>query len=700
MKREHLTRRDFIQRGTLMGAGLVLYHVGAKAPIGAMLASDEFILKSSGKLGKLREGKGPSLIEGAAWYVSTSVGDGLEYRFDKGALVSARYLTSDMLLNSRDLAVFFITLREGAQGPAFTVKYGLLNQCSARLRVPLSLVDMNRWRIDREGAWLKPSCRGQRVRLKNVDRMTLTIARKSERPVRWCMTPIVATARETPKLSKLILPKGPLIDELGQSTIHSWPGKSGSVGQVVKRIKSQLKEASVHKWPDHFSKWGGWKEQRFEATGFFSRHFNGKRWWLVDPDGYAFWSIGMDCVRVDTGANFAGLEDALSWKPDPDGDYADVYGGRGVYVNYLAANFIRTFGPKEWREKWAQISLGHLHRLGFNTVANWSDWEIARAAGFPYVRPLSFSPKRIKRIYRDFPDVFDPQFVEDAADYARALKDTADDPALIGYFMMNEPTWGFSSELPAVGMLFNAPSYNTRHALRDFLKVRYRDEEQLSAAWEIPTTFSQIAEGRWDLPIKAKAKQDLGEFSAIMVERFFKTLRDACKQVDPNHMNLGIRYAGVPPKWAISGMQSFDVFSMNCYRERIPAKDVQEINDMLKMPVVIGEYHFGALDVGLPASGIGRVKTQADRGKAYRVYVEDAAANPYCVGAHWFTLYDQSALGRFDGENYNIGFLDVCNRPYKPLCDAARRSHEKLYSVAAHMAKPFDDAPEYLSKLF
>jgi hypothetical protein len=683
-----------------MGAGLVLYDMETEVSVRAMSASDELILKPSGKLRKLQEGKGPALIEDATWYVSTSVGDGLEFRFDKGALVSARYLTSNMLLDGRDLAVFFITLREGEQGPAFTVKYGLLNQCSARLRVPLSLVDMNRWRIDREGAWLKPSCRGQRVRLENVDRMTLTVARKSERPVRWCMTPIVATVREVAKLSKLVLPKGPLIDELGQSTIHSWPGKSSSADEVVKRITSQLKEASIHKWPVFFSKWGGWKEQQFEASGFFSSHFDGKRWWLVDPDGYAFWSIGMDCVRVDTGANAAGLKDALTWKPDPDGDYADIYEGRGGYVNYLAANFIRTFGPKEWREKWAQISLGQLRRLGFNTVANWSDWWIARAAGFPYVRPLSFSPKRIKRIYRDFPDVFDPRFAQDAADYAHALKDTADDPALIGYFMMNEPKWGFSSELPAVGMLFNAPTCNTRQALRDFLQARYSNEEQLSAAWKIPTTFNQIAEGKWDLPIKAKAKQDLEEFSEIMVERFFKTLRDACKQADPNHMNLGIRYAGIPPKWAISGMQSFDVFSMNCYRDRIPAKDMQKINDALKMPVVIGEYHFGALDVGLPASGIGRVTTQADRGKAYRVYVEDAAANPYCVGTHWFTLYDQSALGRFDGENYNIGFLDVCNRPYKLLCDAARRSHERLYSVAARMEKPFDDAPEYLSKLF
>jgi hypothetical protein len=55
---------------------------------------------------------------------------------------------------------------------------------------------------------------------------------------------------------------------------------------------------------------------------------------------------------------------------------------------------------------------------------------------------------------------------------------------------------------------------------------------------------------------------------------------------------------------------------------------------------------------------------------------------PWCVGVHYFTMYDQSALGRFDGECYNIGFLAVCNRPYPELCAAARASHERIYDVA------------------
>ena len=57
-------------------------------------------------------------------------------------------------------------------------------------------------------------------------------------------------------------------------------------------------------------------------------------------------------------------------------------------------------------------------------------------------------------------------------------------------------------------------------------------------------------------------------------------------------------------------------------------------------------------------------------------------------------------IGRFDGENYNIGFYDVCNRPDEELADAARSSHEQIYEIASGGTKPFDHPPEYLPLLF
>lgn len=650
-------------------------------------------------LGGLKRVDGPDLIASAAWYSAENVGDGLAYRFPAGTLRQTDTLTSDMLLDGRDLAIFFITLREGEDGPAFHARFGLLNQCGARMRLPLGLVDMNTWRLEREGAWLKPQTSGERVDLTKVDRMSFTVERKCDRPVRWCMTPITLAPEPPARMDEPVLPKGELIDAFGQSTIHDWPTRTQSETELTQRLQQQLADAPAQQWPESFSKWGGWKAKRYGATGFFATHFDGTRWWLTDPEGYAFFSAGLDCVRGGIVGYTQGLASALTFKPDPDGAFASIY-GNPPSIDYLKANFIRAFGKEDWYANFAAITLGEMKRLGFNTVGNWSDWQIAKAAGFPYVIPMHFHPERVGLVFRDFPDVFDPDFERDAQDYARTLVPHADDPAMIGYFMMNEPVWAFSDYVPAEGMLYNAPACHTRRALADFLKQRHGSDEALAQAWHQPATFDTIAEGAVTQPFTAGARPDLEAFSEVMVDRFFKTLNDACRRVDKHHLNLGVRYYTVPPDWALKGMSSFDVFSMNCYKDKIPADELRAVHERLRMPVMIGEWHFGTLDAGLAASGIGHVRTQADRGRAYRVYLEDAAANPHCVGVHWFTLYDQSALGRFDGENYNIGFYDICNRPYTDLCTAARAAHEAMYHVAAGKQQPYSDAPEYLPRLF
>ncbi|HUT93730.1 MAG TPA: hypothetical protein VMY37_29975 [Thermoguttaceae bacterium] len=684
------SRRDFLKTGAASISALACCGSGSPAEDATVLRLETLV--------NVTTSDEPAPIEGATWYTADATGAGLKFRVPLGALAQARYLTADVLLDGTETVVFAITLEEEGSGPQFFFRFALLNQCGARIRMPLALVDMSRWGIDREGAWLKPRCYGGRVRLERVDQVWLKVIRKGDQTARWCLTPLRITKDPVDRVSEPVLPKGPLLDELGQSRIRQWPGKSKSEDEVVARLRRQSDQADAQRLPEGLSSWGGWTAKRIgPGEGFFRTHHDGRRWWLVDPDGYAFWSAGVDCVRVNTEANSRGLETALAWKPDLAGPFAPIYSGGGKKtINYLTANLIRAFGPERWYEAWSRLVLGEVRRLGFNTVGNWSDWEIARKARYPYVRPLSFRPKRTADVYRDFPDVFHADFTRDAADYAAQLGDTADDPALVGYFLMNEPKWAFSSELPATGMLLNTPSCAARRALAQFLAKRYPDDAALSAAWGVQTTFDQVAEGPWRLPLRGKSLDDLGAFSTLMVEKYFGALSAACKAVDPNHLNLGIRYAGVPKPWTLDGMKSFDVFSMNCYREKLPADQVAKIHDVLHLPVIIGEWHFGALDVGLPSSGLRRVRTQEDRGRAYRVYLENAAANPHCVGTHWFTLYDQSALGRFDGENYNIGFLDVCNRPYEPLSRAARTSHELVYQLADGRTKAYHDAPEYL----
>jgi hypothetical protein len=696
------TRRAFL-RTTAGVAGALTLDLGR--PNGVAAAVLPMRLEPSSLLGACTRVDGPAIIAGAVWYEAPRENDGLAFRFEAGALAQMRFLSADIFADSPELPVFQLRLREGEDGPTFTLVYGVLPHAEARMRMRSEAINQNRWQFLREAAWLKPTAGGSRVDLSKVDRMDLVVLRKAQRPVRWCQTALTATVDEPARLIEPRLPRGVLLDELGQSATRDWPGKTRSLDELKQRLNGQLAEAASQKWPASFSAWGGLAarvDKSDKAGAFFRTHHDGTRWWLLDPAGHPFWSAGLDSVRVDPTTSYEGLERALAWMPPTEGEFKTAYETRGDgrrSLNYLAANFIRTFGAG-WYDKWVAITLGELRRLGFNTIANWSDWEIARAARFPYVRPLAWGAREAPFIYRDFPDVFDPRWDADAQRFGEQLADTRGDPAFIGYFLMNEPTWGFARETPAAGMLFNTPRCAARRALAETLATKYGDDHGLSTAWGGDVTLAAVREGAWSRTLTPPAERDLAEFSAVMVEKFFSTLSASCRRVDPNHLNLGIRYHTIPPDWAVAGMRAFDVFSMNCYDTRVRSGEMEKIAALLNMPVMVGEWHFGALDAGLPASGIGHVKSQEDRGRAYRVYLEDAARRPWCVGVHYFILYDQSALGRFDGECYNIGFLDVCNRPYDSLCSAARASHERMYDIATGKAPAFDDAPDYLPKLF
>jgi hypothetical protein len=46
-----------------------------------------------------------------------------------------------------------------------------------------------------------------------------------------------------------------------------------------------------------------------------------------------------------------------------------------------------------------------------------------------------------------------------------------------------------------------------------------------------------------------------------------------------------------------------------------------------------------------------------------------------------------------DGENYNIGFVDVTDRPYAELVEAAKATHKRLLDVHSGKALPFAQHP-------
>ena len=123
-----------------------------------------------------------------------------------------------------------------------------------------------------------------------------------------------------------------------------------------------------------------------------------------------------------------------------------------------------------------------------------------------------------------------------------------------------------------------------------------------------------------------------------------------------------------------------DVVCFNIYADLPTDGSRGEFLREQDMPVVSGEFHFGALDRGMFHTGLRRAVDQNDRAAKFAAYMRTAVAEPWCVGAHWFQFRDQPIPGRFDGENYNIGFVTITDTPYAELVAAARTFNRELYA--------------------
>jgi hypothetical protein len=162
--------------------------------------------------------------------------------------------------------------------------------------------------------------------------------------------------------------------------------------------------------------------------------------------------------------------------------------------------------------------------------------------------------------------------------------------------------------------------------------------------------------------------------------RYFRTIRDALKKYDPNHLYLGTRFAGYTLEEVEACAEFCDVISFNIYRPRLdPAQ--WTMLDGIDKPAIIGEFHMGALDRGMFHTGLVSTADQAARARMYADYVRSVADHPLFVGCHFFKYADEPLTGRpNDGENYNIGFTTVTDSVYPEMVAAAKAVHTEVYA--------------------
>ena len=458
----------------------------------------------------------------------------------------------------------------------------------------------------------------------------------------------------------------PLVDEFGQWIPAEWEGKAKSAEELQTAWSEEDKTLQTGVF--NLSKYGGFTDTKVKGTGFFRVEKINGIWWFVDPEGCLFYSTGTTGIGPRSEfSRVKGREYIFKAFPPAEillqnqqanpaaGNAANQTARTGSATNYsfYSWNLYRRFGT-DWYQKWMDFTIRRMDDWGLNTIANWSDANLGNQHKKSYVATLR--GWGIETGLMGMPDVYDPAWaktVDEAAQRQCAPK--KDDPWLLGYFIGNEPPWPHR-ELELINVILKGDATPMQTELKKYLE-------------------------QGDSPERRKA------FVYDTYLKFISTINAAVKKHDPNHLNLGLRFGGSAPDEIIKASTGFDVFSFNHYGYSLNPDMIKRIYDITGLPMVIGEFHFGVPGRGL-APGLAQTVNQEERAVAYRYYVENAAANPAVIGTHWFQWMDQPATGRNDGENYNIGFVDVTDRPYKELINAAKETFKRLPDVHSGKEAP------------
>ncbi|MBR0057453.1 MAG: hypothetical protein IJP66_09010, partial [Kiritimatiellae bacterium] len=395
---------------------------------------------------------------------------------------------------------------------------------------------------------------------------------------------------------------------------------------------------------------------RGKATGFFHVETIDGLDWMVDPLGRAIvlagvdWCtwVGMYCEEIKSApygeAVKAKYPSAIAWADEADARLAS-----------WGFNFVAVGACPEIKYR----SLAHANgadNLYFSTHLCTGD-DPDR-----WISPYKNAPGTA------FPNVFHPGFAKECEELARRrCAPHVNDPWLVGYFLDNELRWGDTDEALFDTVAALPEGHSARKALAAFL-AEWAEARRPDSS---PPRSSSCGKVLQTLPVPPAGGQEGGTalkaaFLALVAERYFSTLCDAIRKVDPNHLILGSRFAGLDHPSAVVAAcgRHCDVVSLNVYPHvdfatgqiysnhpehggKPLAEALRAFHDVAGKPLLLTEWSFPALDAGLPCThGAGqRVATQTDRARAAEVLLRTLFSLPFFVGHDFFMWQDDPPLG-------------------------------------------------------
>ena len=378
--------------------------------------------------------------------------------------------------------------------------------------------------------------------------------------------------------------------------------------------------------------------------------------WLRKPSGHRFFAFGVS--GVDLGVSLQAFD-----------------------ANNPAYSAARLFDNERF---WATTVLGQLKRWNLNTIGAWSSWPLLREAGSDSFITI---PVLHLGAAMGFPweDMWDPGRVAKLKLLAnRSISPWLDDVRVVGYYSDSELDWRNAALFNHT--LTHPPMSGQRKILIDLLEQRYGREWTRLLTDFIPEEadgFTTLRQGG-GLHLRAGGKgiEVYRMFLRTLANRYYSLMRSSIRNVDPHALFLGDRYADVYyPEVAEAAGDWVDIISSNlkvAWNNGDPPRFfLDTLHQLSGRPVYVSEVYFAAMENQSgnrnTHGGFPTAKTQAERSRAAARMLTQMAVVPSVVGIDWFQYYDEPPEGRADGEDYNMGLVDIQGQPYAELTRALSR---------------------------
>lgn len=439
-----------------------------------------------------------------------------------------------------------------------------------------------------------------------------------------------------------------------------------------------------------WDRFGGYKAKSFESTGYFRTEHDGKRWWLVSPEGNAFLSWGINHLHADL------------WRQDFNRDH---------WQTKLGIDDI-----KEWSQfspalrKWF---LDTCQQYGFNTVGVHNSLNVVNQPkpAMAYMQPITFVdiPHWKTEIPDDrFVDVFDVSFAQHCDRLAKQHT-RPKDPFLLGYSMTDCPllTEEDCRERPdVIGGARRGSRIGWPKRLRnldenaagkqvyvELMRKLYREQiSQFNQTYE--TKFKSFADlqrsANWrpqtDLANGNETRDNI-EFLKKVVDKYYRTTRDAIRRYDPHHLFFGDKLNGntdsIDTVLPITSQYTDVVLYQMYARYSVQEPGLNRWSRAANKPIINGDASFTMITPDMPRP-YGPVADNLNQRVQWTVeFFLRAFERSDFVGWHYCGLIDATQRIPRKQARQHSGLLTEMGEPYPELLKSIQGCSERLYDVAS-----------------